>query len=535
MENTEQTIKIINAIGAQWPFLITVFVIVVIIFKWKSIWNGIGKFNRIKVKKGDTEVELNSKENKTEGKTVPTIESTSKPAENIDNEKSKESTLFDCYLKLSEEKNEEAQKVFEQVQASADEPDKFLNEIVYTYYKFLHGNIPSIEKLLEYYREEKLSNSNRYNVCIYLGYCYLNSSNSELALKYFEESESLAIDDNQKTTCATNIADIYSRDELFEKAILKLISISSEISDKRSLANIYKSLSKIYKERGNSDLRIAFLEKAVEIFPNDTATLFDLAYDYSNSNYNDASIIKYLNLLSFKPNHSMALNNIGYGFSKEEMQFNAVKYYKKAIEIANTLAVGNLSFKFINEGFHQEAEELIERFKNEKDVDQMVVRAQDEILNAKKKEDTSMENLKKSGKKKSEFFRQYSDGILSIPSLNSYSSEEWTDENNNNISVSISSGELNVSWTSFNKAMGDNDVFEIKGKFDINGCSIIYKNPETLPNIFSNKLEGKKESIRSIKEYHGQCSINIPKGVIIMLYKRNEIINFKTITKKPSA
>jgi len=50
------TLKIIETIGQQWPFLIVIFVIVVIIIKWKVIGEYISNISNIKLKKGENEV-----------------------------------------------------------------------------------------------------------------------------------------------------------------------------------------------------------------------------------------------------------------------------------------------------------------------------------------------------------------------------------------------------------------------------------------------------------------------------------------------
>lgn len=537
MEKTEKTIQIIKAIGEQWPFLITVFAIFVIILKWKTIWSSLGKVKNIKLKQGSTELQVETEtqfENKTK---VPITESTSKPDDIIDESAEKVSTLFDCYLNIKNGKTEEANEVYKQIQDKADESDKFLNELVYTYYKFLHGFTDSIETLTDYYNEETLSSTNRHHVCYYLGLCYERSENREIALKFYKEAKELAPDSKEKTSCSINIANLHAENEMYEEAISELITTSKNIDEPRNLSNLYNSISKTYKKSGNVKLRIAFLEKAIEVLPNDTSKMFDLAYDYSDSDYNDASILRYINLLNFEPKNSMALNNLGYSFSLKNMDFKTVEYYKQAIENNNTLSVGNLSFKLLNAGFYDEAKKLIDAHKDEEDIDQMVIRAENELFDKKKKEAKELEESQKEGRKVSDFFKLYSNTMLSLESLNNYESKDWFDEDGNQISVTISNSNLLIKWSKPNKHLEDDDQFEIKGNVNIQGINIVYTYPRTItPGLLSSiRYEGKSEPFRSISNYSGMCAIDLKEGLIRIMYKVDKIEEFKTIKLKPSA
>jgi len=57
----EETLKIIEAIGQQWPFLIVLFVITIIIIKWNVIGTYISNVSDIKLKKGENEVSISRK------------------------------------------------------------------------------------------------------------------------------------------------------------------------------------------------------------------------------------------------------------------------------------------------------------------------------------------------------------------------------------------------------------------------------------------------------------------------------------------
>jgi len=56
-----ETIRIIEAIGQQWPFLVVVFVIVTIIINRKHIGDYVSNISTIRLKKGENEISFDRK------------------------------------------------------------------------------------------------------------------------------------------------------------------------------------------------------------------------------------------------------------------------------------------------------------------------------------------------------------------------------------------------------------------------------------------------------------------------------------------
>ena len=126
MSKFEKFLKLIDTVGNQWPLLIVIAVLLIIIIKWKTIWNGFGQINKLRLKKGDSEFELSAfkkdiVESKSEfiqkGKVTEDIEVTE---ENIE----VPNTLFDTYWKLQEGKIAESRQIFEELQKKTNEPEK---------------------------------------------------------------------------------------------------------------------------------------------------------------------------------------------------------------------------------------------------------------------------------------------------------------------------------------------------------------------------------------------------------------------------
>ncbi len=62
----ENVLKIIEGIGNQWPLFLEIFIFIIFILKWKTIWAFIASITQIRVKHGRNEFEINKKGNKDE-------------------------------------------------------------------------------------------------------------------------------------------------------------------------------------------------------------------------------------------------------------------------------------------------------------------------------------------------------------------------------------------------------------------------------------------------------------------------------------
>ena len=537
MKNIDDIIKIIEAIGKTWPLLLTTALIIIIIVKWKTIWRAIDNVKVKRIKTGKAELEF---ENKYDASEKVDIQDTKTSApENIENEveNRKKDTFYDCFIALKNYDLKEATRIYEEIQKHSDQSKHFQNELIFLYYKFLSGYTDIIDKFKEKLNDKNLGDSDKYQVNFYLGLCYKDSGNIEKTINQFKIAIDLAQNEEQLSECSFQISMTYKDDKKYEKSISVLVDRIAMLKSDKSKAWLYRVMSNVYKDLGNPLMRLSCLEKSIELLPNDTNTLFDIAFDYADSGYEDASIVYYLNLLSYKPKHANALNNIGSGFKSKEMLFEAVEYYKKAIEQDNTLAVGNLCFQYINAGFKEEALELIEKYKNYENLEQMVIRAQDEIMNTDRLKKDKMKKLRENGESISNFFKIYSDSILNNKSYSNYNSKEWTDEEQNEINVSIKDGNLNIKWSRKNKHFEDKDEFLIEGKLDIYGCEVTYTFPEIIsPSFYSRKLDSKENKpFRKIEKVKGYCSLDISNGVIEILYKKGSDNYFKKIKSKPNA
>lgn len=495
MKNTESTIKIINAIGNQWPFLITLFVICVFIIKWKIIWNSLGSFKRLKLTSGIGEIELASNEESSENEIDETIE-IQETEDKVD--KSSTDSIFDCYILLSEGKTIDADNLFEKIQLESDKDAFFENKIIYQYYKFQHGISNSLNVLIDVIKNDDLSTKEKYTVYYYLGLCYKNASSNEKSIEAFNNAFSITPNENEKTESLIKISQVYMEIGDHHNAVETLTNYLSENKSDKSKILIYKEISNIFKTKKEYIIQISFLEKALELTPNDTSILFDLGYAYYLIGLDKASIFHYNNLLYFKPNHASAQNNIGVNYRKNDLPIKSTKHYKLASLNKNTLAAGNLAHIYLEVGLESEILELADKIKLEDNIDPMFLQAQKLLAERKKKEEEKAKEFKENGKNISIFFRDYSNS--NIKEWPNYKAN-WINENNNDVSIEIKNNKLEILWVE-----EETKTHKISGTFEFGGFKIDYDIPN---GVFFNT-------------YSGHCKICVEKEIIEILYMKDK-------------
>lgn len=536
MKYPEDLIKIIEAVGSVWPLLLTIFFIAVVVKKWAWIWSRLDSVKKIKVKKGDSEFEIETNNSSSSSKSVSDVNNDSENEPNKLQFKVEKKTLYDTLICLKDGKTKEAIDIFQSIQEQAGKGEIFENELTFLFYKQLSGYPNIVDQIQSKLESDNLGDSDKYLVFLYLGQCYREINDLDQMTFNFDEAISLSVSEEKKISATIQKSIGYKMVKDYEAAAQVLITIYPTIDDKKSKARTLRVLSGIYKEKGDSTLRIAFLEKSLDLIPNDIHTLFDLAFDLAASDFQHASINRYLSLLKYSPKHIDALNNIGSGFKAIEMNHESVRYYKKAASEKHYLAIGNLCFQYINAGFINEAQNLINEHRVDGKIEQMIIRAQDEILNLERNRNKELDKVQDQGEDISNFFKSYSSFILDKSLIaTDYDSTEWKNQFNSAVTVKIKLNHFEILWEEENRYSKGASKFKIEGEITADKCEATY----TFPQIYNFKTFSKYSKIKSVKSeieqgeifetLKGHCSINLDTGMIMFLgsSEKNEVLRFE--------
>lgn len=526
-------IEIIEIIGKQWPFLLTVFVIVVTILKWKTIWKFVTNMSGIKLKKGETEIELSQSiiQDNPAQKPVDINVNTNK-SQGPSTQETNESilTLSECYLKLDEGKEDEANKLFTQIQSRA-KPDEIIeNEFTYLYYKFLNGK--SNETEFKERLNQEISNEQKGIGYKFYGLSLKNSRQYTKAIEAFKMALQLTKNESEICNILTYMSQTYLDNNDSENAKKIIIEKLTKINEDYHKADLYYQLSKVYESQKDNTLKAIVLEKAATLKGNNTSFLFDSAYCYAETDFQEASISQYYNLLNINSKHASALNNQGVNFLNKELKFKSSDFYKRAIEVGSSLAAANLAYVFIEAGLENEADSLFKQFNDKPDVHKNLFNAQSKLVIDIETQQKSAERFLELGQNYSKFFNNYGlkyfEDKLPFEQVN----EKWTDISNNTISVQVENSQLNIVWEVPNSAIGTNDLFVISGQLQNSACQITFDFPTTKnPDQWELILDKNKKPTRLIKKYNGFCYLDLPKKVIEILYKSDEGYKFLRFIK----
>lgn len=222
-------------------------------------------------------------------------------------------------------------------------------------FKYRSGDANALGVLIEMSEETR-----NYNVVTQLASCYDSVGKNDEARKEFLKSIELTEDINEKLRSYISIAKSYAQEKDYDTAINVLLKVANAKEYTNKLEKIFVGLSEIATTKEDVDLFIAFTEKALSINPVDTTLRFNLGLKYLNLNKNDLAIYHYKILLHTQES-SGCLNNLAIGYAGLGMKAKEARCLEQAVNKKDdTLPYANISQKYLDEGFTNAAEKLLE-------------------------------------------------------------------------------------------------------------------------------------------------------------------------------
>jgi len=135
--------------------------------------------------------------------------------------------------------------------------------------------------------------------------------------------------------------------------------------------NEYQSVLEYRKHQGIG----GSLAAGFDLFFNSKDLLFDTAYACADADLQELALLHYEKLAQIDLRHSSALNNLGVVYANLKIPNLAVKNYKSAMAIDETLAAANFAHILIDAGVFDEAEKVLKEAQTKKEVHQNVAGA----------------------------------------------------------------------------------------------------------------------------------------------------------------
>ena len=311
--------------------------------------------------------------------------------EKIVKKENTDSTIDKIYKALFEDKNyEKAQEICENEIIE----EKISLKAFILRYSYKVGDKSAYNKLLDLVNK----NTDNPDAIFQLALLYKSMNEYIKAKDRFIEAKELYKTDSSKLD---NVLDCYYNaglcivyDDKYINALQFLTNALDEFPSPIYKAKILGYLAKFAKQREDYEKFYTYAESSLDIDPSDSDLRFDLAYIYSLHNYNKISLLHY-KILTNTIKSPDGLNNLGVQYENTGLPSKSIECYIEAGKLKSTLALANISNRYIASGFIENAEEQIFNANN---MAKEGIEIHGNIGEAKNKITTTLENENKKEK-----------------------------------------------------------------------------------------------------------------------------------------
>ena len=449
LDNTliDDLIELIRAISELWKLA---GIICVMFAMWRfspQIRKVIDKIKSWKFKRGDTEISIEQEPTHQQEApaTSPQVsESQQESDSDIVDTKDSSDWFTEMYSAFHDNRYDDADNAFKRAQSSEGDIERRVRiEIIYHALNYRNNrDSTALEKLEEYTRDKQ-----------YSGYAYtwIASSHAYLlnytaAIKIYQKAIDIDTSDMYKARSAASLSDCMVSLGEKNEALEYLTKFLPKIDDDEAIASIYVGIADIARHLDDKVLRAISLQMALQYKPDDLSIRFDAAYAQSEADLRQLSTTNYHTLLRVKPNHKMSLNNIGFSCEKLQMQLKSISYYKKSVENDETLAMANISYQYMDNGFEEEASKILNKAKMFENPHPNVAQAISSLAERKEKEDTIWNNTIDIGIRQQEFFWGYANAYFKPHKIESTFSGSWISSRNQTFIVEHEGVKITGKW-----------------------------------------------------------------------------------------
>jgi len=326
---------------------------------------------------------------------------------------------------FAERNLEKARLAFEGFQRTEGSAKKKLEcEVFYDFLRFVGGDSKALQDLIQLSEKPEA----KFEARLWIARCYRYAGDHAQAVAEFDAITSEETAGKYRREAAIDAAgcvfQLDRRDEAYARLIGQL-PLANEFEDKTS---IYQSLAELYEKAKDPELRALALEKALEYAPNNSKFRFGAAYAYSEVALHKISYVHYTRLLSFSPNDSSALNNLGCAAELLKMPIRSIGYYKQAAEKENTLSSANLAYRYMAAGFMEDAEKVLDAAKASKSMHANVGSAIAALFQNLEYEKTTDISVRAEAAKTQQFLSQFGEAYFSMGSPSRFAGSWFSSE-----------------------------------------------------------------------------------------------------------
>jgi tetratricopeptide (TPR) repeat protein len=304
---------------------------------------------------------------------------------------------------------QKAKELLEQIQERESDVKKRLQAKAIYYQKLYEsGNSSAIKELRQLTERTEIAADAHFR----LGLCYEATGDYEMAVKEYEMSAQLEVEEYDKALAITFAADSLFLSGQQEDAIKRLIDGLTFFKDDSAISELYESLADLYKSAGQFNLQSIALEKAISISPNNAQLRFAAGYCYSKIKFRNISLLHYKYNVQFSHSSAAGYNNIGVEYNGLGMKIRAVDSFKKATTLDNTLAAANLAERYLGSGFADDALQILNKAQQQPNLHSKVGIVFISLTQAKEKEAEMEEAVINKAREQQKFMLAFADAYF---------------------------------------------------------------------------------------------------------------------------
>jgi len=358
---------------------------------------------------------------------------------------------------------EDGRRAFESYQETITDPkERLRTRALYLHLNYIHGGSAESLAQLEQIFSETTDPEDREDIVCWLAWCYSSTRNFPAERDLWQNMLDASTEADKRAGIMRNLVTSLTNLQQFDVAKELLITeIRRSSTVPKALAILYNVLANLEQKHGDAFVAAIAYDKAIQFSPQDTDVMFSAAYAQSQCELNYCSYINYDTLLRLRSDKDMAANNIGVQAAELAMPGRSVTYYKKAMDLGNTLAMANLAYLYMNAGFLLEAQNTLQEAMKDKEPHPNVSAAITELDKKKKAEQETHKTSINTGSLQQDFIRAYADArflksdvenILSIDNT-------WITEYSTEIVIKSDKNSFESSWEDMGSAIGISKYF----------------------------------------------------------------------------
>lgn len=447
--------NLIEAIAKLWPLALTITLLILGLVFRNAIKTILEK-RSLKVKRGDTEISLEGQVAALEDEPGAMIE----PADEaevavdiqpllpvIDAEVGEEKTVEDLNTEMfrafTSGDVEEGTAIYNQLQeAEQDETERLRHKAFFLYLKHQKGDATALNELKVLTQNEDVQSS----AYAWIAICYSSAGDYENAAAAYKSAADTA--DNLGLSASHRVSQAQAVQTTGEdsEALIILSRAIAEAEDDASLAILYRGVGRLYGSMDDQEMRALALESALQLRPNDINLRFNTAYAYSQVGYEQLSMFHYETLLQFAPDNETSRNNLGVAYDELGLKIRSTRAYRRASENDQTLASANLAYKYMGQGFADEASSILKAARAKDEVHANVGSAISDLAQREEQENKKRDEIVEGSRKLRRFFLSFSSAMISHQGQSASVEGTWTSETPTEFTVTQSQTKFTMSW-----------------------------------------------------------------------------------------